>query len=400
MFQKAFVLLLPLLSLNCFSDERIVYGEDNREETFQSNVIYQEYAKSTAGMIDTIKLIDLGSHFMLPPSSLGSDYGLCDGERFKDQPSPLACSGFLVGEDLLVTAGHCVRTQKDCDNVSWVFDFAVLKNTGKANVAISKDKVFSCSKVIEARLEGRGPEMRDYALIKLNKSPMRKALAYRESGKINKGEKLVLIGHPSGLPQKIATNGEVVENESEFFFKTNLDSFGGNSGSAVFNEKTGLVEGILVRGATDYVTGHCGTRVNRVQQNIEGKERLGESVSRIGDIEALKVKKSFFDFFKSGSAEKIVELIKNKPYVLWFKDSEGNTPLHLSIGLETNRVLKTLVSLNSIDMNLKNNDGQTALHLAASQKKIDKAIFLIKNGADALIRNNDNKRASDLLELQ
>jgi hypothetical protein len=33
----------------------------------------------------------------------------------------------------------------------------------------------------------------------------------------------------------------------------NLDTYGGNSGSPVFNHRTGEVEGILVRGENDYV---------------------------------------------------------------------------------------------------------------------------------------------------
>lgn len=38
----------------------------------------------------------------------------------------------------------------------------------------------------------------------------------------------------------------------------NLDTYGGNSGSAVFNDRTGEVEGILVRGEVDYTyKGNC-----------------------------------------------------------------------------------------------------------------------------------------------
>ena len=44
---------------------------------------------------------------------------------------------------------------------------------------------------------------------------------------------LVVIGHPSGLPTKIADGAWVRNNESEYYFVTNLDTFGGNSGSAV-----------------------------------------------------------------------------------------------------------------------------------------------------------------------
>jgi hypothetical protein len=42
------------------------------------------------------------------------------------------------------------------------------------------------------------------------------------------------------------------------FFAANLDTYGGNSGSPVFNATSGTVEGILVRGENDFVSnGSC-----------------------------------------------------------------------------------------------------------------------------------------------
>ena len=60
------------------------------------------------------------------------------------------------------------------------------------------------------------------------------------------------MGHPSGLPMKIA-GGSKVHALEKHYFVANLDTFTGNSGSPVLNEKTGLVEGILVRGGKDYI---------------------------------------------------------------------------------------------------------------------------------------------------
>ena len=57
----------------------------------------------------------------------------------------------------------------------------------------------------------------------------------------------------------------------------NLDTYGGNSGSAVFNAKTGLVEGILVRGEQDYVQkGDC-----RVSNVCPADGCRGEDVTKI-----------------------------------------------------------------------------------------------------------------------
>ena len=69
---------------------------------------------------------------------------------------------------------------------------------------------------------------------------------------------LIMIGHPSGLPQKIAGGARVRDNSPSSHFVANTDSYGGNSGSPIFNEATHEVEGILVRGVTDYVAeGGC-----------------------------------------------------------------------------------------------------------------------------------------------
>ncbi len=73
---------------------------------------------------------------------------------------------------------------------------------------------------------------------------------------------LVVIGRPSGLPTKVA-DGAQVRSVNDVFLVANLDTYGGNSGSAVFNAVTGVVEGILVRGDTDYVyNAQLGCRVS------------------------------------------------------------------------------------------------------------------------------------------
>ena len=70
------------------------------------------------------------------------------------------------------------------------------------------------------------------------------------------------------------------------YFSANLDTYGGNSGSAVFNANTGVVEGILVRGATDYVSdpSQGGCRVSNILGKHAGK---GEDVTYITNVPGL-----------------------------------------------------------------------------------------------------------------
>jgi hypothetical protein len=99
----------------------------------------------------------------------------------------------------------------------------------------------------------------DWALIRLTRAVVgRSPVAFRTAGKIAAAQKLFVIGHPCGLPQKYAPGASVRDNTPSAFFVANLDTYGGNSGSPVFNATNNQVEGILVRGENDFVkSGSC-----------------------------------------------------------------------------------------------------------------------------------------------
>jgi V8-like Glu-specific endopeptidase len=125
----------------------------------------------------------------------------------------------------------------------------------------------------------------DYAVIQLDRKVTdRRPLSFRKSGKVSIGESVVVIGHPSGLPTKIA-DGAKVRSHSGKYFVANLDTYGGNSGSAVFNHNTGEVEGILVRGENDYIQSSRGCMVSN-KCPVDGCR--GEDVTYITNIKALQ----------------------------------------------------------------------------------------------------------------
>ena len=229
----------------------VIYGEDNRQDIFAStNASFIELAKSTAAMINPTNLKSISNGEVEITGSTLESRGVCAKERFSQQISAANCSGFLVDENKLMTAGHCIKSEADCLNFKWVFDYKV-DSAEQGRVNVPATSIYSCKRIISRKLDTASKD--DFAYIELDRKVTdRHPLKVRKSGKPSKGDSLVVIGHPSGLPTKIADGAQIRTLYAKFFV-ANLDTYGGNSGSAVFNTKTEEVEGILVRGEIDYV---------------------------------------------------------------------------------------------------------------------------------------------------
>jgi len=171
------------------------------------------------------------------------------------QPTGCFCSGFLVAPDVVATAGHCVKGPADLANTRFVFGFHMV-DANNARTSFSADDVYAGSRLIGRQLAGDGT---DWSLVRLDRPVVRrKPVKIRTRGKIGSKQALFVIGHPCGLPQKYAPGAQVRDNTPAPYFVANLDTYGGNSGSPVFNAGNATVEGILVRGENDFVTnGSC-----------------------------------------------------------------------------------------------------------------------------------------------
>jgi len=290
------ILMVILLTLQAARSNEGIYGEDDRLEIENvADIKTQGMARATAAMIPLLRLSESlldSDRTKISTTTLADTFGsstpLCPGEPFANLPKAALCTGFLIKDNLLVTAGHCIRTELDCAEQAWVFDFngATLAQTSERSVP--SENVFTCKKIVRQVLE-RGSWYEegnmDYAVIELNhKVRNRNPLKIRQSGSIQVGTPLVAIGHPSGLPTMITT-GFVRDISQPEYFQTNLDTYGGNSGSPVINSLTGVVEGILVRGGDDYELNskdHCVANVRSAENGGPG-----ESVTRITAISDL-----------------------------------------------------------------------------------------------------------------
>ena len=262
----------------------VIYKEDNRIDTYElKGSFWADKARSVAMKIRNRKMKKIsGGKVKLLGRVLGKYKTMCEDEKFVKQRINADCTGFLIDDDLIATAGHCVKDQFDCDEFSWAFDYSLEGPDDKSYHIIPMENFYTCKKIISSVYD-KNRDL-DFAIIQLDRKVVgRIPLKIRTEGKIKTSTKLALIGHPSGLPKKFADGAEVIKNEDKVFFKANLDSFQINSGSPVFNAENGLVEGILVRGDMDYhwdYKGKC-NRVNTIKLDCKDRDCRLEDVTRI-----------------------------------------------------------------------------------------------------------------------
>lgn len=286
-------LVFTLSICNSWANQKVIYGKDTRVEVYSSDKVWQERAKSTAALIALDSLVfdkARGTYQVSTDGlqSMGERLNLCSDVRYNEQINISMCSGFLVKDDVLLTAGHCAT--EDMKNIcssgkyAWVFGYQARKGEDTKNIEIDKNDVVKCSKVLQATMN----RTVDFAVIKLSRKLKRRPLLLNKTKKVTSKEKLVVIGTPWGLPTKVTLDGQIINNKEKYFFTAALDTFQGNSGSAVFNNSTGLVEGILVRGKTDAVmdeNNYC-RRVNHCDDRGDNCSytagfQVGEDVMRM-----------------------------------------------------------------------------------------------------------------------
>lgn len=289
---SAALLILPALS---FAAGKSIYGEDNRLDHYQMSAQMKELSASVVSLWESASVTAEGSGFKLQTEKYGDkDFGggrkLCPAEKYREQAIGAFCSGSLVGEDLVLTAGHCVTSEEKCADTKLVFGFAVTKEGEEGITAVPAGNVYTCSKIVKRFLGGEpgseNPEGQrlgpDYALIKLDRKVTgRQPLPVNRAASLKEGDGLFVIGHPVGLPVKLAGDSKVRDFSKSGYFVADLDTFGGNSGSPVFNLASNKIEGILVRGDGDFELSPAGCVTMSTYEQAGGR---GEDVTKVGEI--------------------------------------------------------------------------------------------------------------------
>jgi V8-like Glu-specific endopeptidase len=223
-----------------------------------------------------------GATTRLRLNSYGEGSNLCPDERFYDEKAGAFCSGSLVAPDLIMTAGHCIQNERACQATRIVFDFGIHRRNETTPELVPTTSVYSCKSIIGRRLDPlRGV---DYAIVRIDRAVTdRSPLPLARRSSLTRGTSVVVIGHPAGLATKVA-GGATVRGLKRGYFVANLDTYGGNSGSAVLNAQTGEVEGILVRGETDFVRQQRATGTCNASNRCASGACRGEDVTSIEKV--------------------------------------------------------------------------------------------------------------------
>lgn len=296
----AALLILPLFT---FAEAgKSIYGEDDRLEYFAATQDMKTLSDSVVSFwkAGQIEILNTGG-VKLKTVNFGDRLNLCPGEKFREQPIGAFCSGSLVGEDLVMTAGHCIKNEAACAEARMVFGYAIKKEGGEAVTTMAASEVYSCSRIVKRFLGGEPGSTNptgqnlgaDFALLQLDRKVTgHKPLAINRGDNLKKGDGIFVIGHPVGLPLKVAGGATVRDFSKVGYFVADLDTFGGNSGSPVFNTRTRKIEGILVRGDEDFVNSPAGCTTMATYEQTGGR---GEDVTKISALTPFISKQGFLD---------------------------------------------------------------------------------------------------------
>lgn len=165
----------------------------------------------------------------------------CPEARFSDEQFVARCSSSLIGEDLILTAGHCV----DDDLKTWCGEYSIVFDYVRGQ-ELKSENIYRCKEVLYRKFVGAYDE--DLAIIRLTKKVSGRTPVKLSPSLPSVSEKLSMIGYPLGITQKTVDDGYVTQfGPSKYSFRHNLDTFSSNSGGPVFNS-AGEQVGVLVRG--------------------------------------------------------------------------------------------------------------------------------------------------------
>ncbi|MBI4557722.1 MAG: proprotein convertase P-domain-containing protein [Candidatus Hydrogenedentes bacterium] len=248
--------LSPIPTGNSSVPPKVIYGTDDRIDVYEeTDPLRLQQAASVCALMYTWDIVDHSDGtFTLRTVAFEDWFGapLCTTERFSNQPlASLYCNAFLVGEDLVATAGDCLNAFGVAESV-FVFGFEML-DADTAELTVDASQVYRGVAIV-GRVTNNDV---NYCVARLDRPvtvPGAVPFPLRRAGTVEMGTRVGTIGYPASLPKKLmfGANSQVYDASEPNFFSTNLDTYFGNVGGPVINQETGLVEGLALYGPNDY----------------------------------------------------------------------------------------------------------------------------------------------------
>ena len=262
--------VLSQRSENSFS--RVIYGDDDRKDqvscydyflkfnSCDTNILSQtELSAKDKELGNSVAIIIKGENVLKRNSdgtysarsaTAESFWHLCENEKFSQQSVITKghgyCTGFLLSTNppLLGTAAHCYEP-----NVETVVIFGFEKTSNdETRLTFDENSVYFIS---GSPITGISDTDTDYSIVELDREVIGYSPYQKMKENLQIGTSITLIGHPVALPKKTDKGGSI-QSISDSYIRGTIDSFGGNSGSPVFDFEGNLI-GIFVAGTLDFV---------------------------------------------------------------------------------------------------------------------------------------------------
>jgi len=123
-----------------------------------------------------------------------------------------------------------------------------------------------------------------------------------------------------------------------------------------------------------------------------GNEELLDQLIDIVPVQAEQVADIYNKFLRGAPANLLLPLSKS-PEIKSYTDLFGHTLIHYASLFGNATLLDQLNKIDAIDLNSRNSNGQTALHLISDEEKFDVAQWLILKGLDPLLKDRSGQSA-------
>lgn len=236
-----------------------IYGDNTLNDYYKVDKSLQQLADSVVAIMEksAIGYDDAtGKYKTLTLSTVNDSLGLSRGATFSGQKTLSFCSGALVSENLVLTAGHCINNNSAdphyFDKVYVVFGWRQT-GQGEYDLTFSPDQVYEVERILAHKLDGSMGNMdsyRDYALISLKKrvsgrTPLTIERSHGEG--LGVGANVFASGYPMGMSVKITDPADAsIQAIGRNGYATDLDAFGGSSGGPVFDSDTRRICGVVI----------------------------------------------------------------------------------------------------------------------------------------------------------